>query len=56
MASSVLLYIAPKDQIFDAPLSLRGPASSYRSAGLRRLSFKSKSGRVVIAPGTSRLD
>ena len=24
------VYIVPKDQIFDAPLSLRGPASSYR--------------------------
>jgi hypothetical protein len=30
MASSVLLCIVPKDQIFDAPRSLRGPASSYR--------------------------
>jgi hypothetical protein len=44
-ASSVLLYIIPKDQIFDAPLSLRGPRSSsrhsaQRSAGLRSLSIK----------------
>jgi hypothetical protein len=28
--ASVLLCVVPKDQIFDAPLSLRGPASSYR--------------------------
>ena len=43
-ASSVLLYIVPKDQIFEAPLSLRGPRSSsrhsaQRSAGPRRLVY-----------------
>jgi len=35
MASSILLCIVPKDQIFDAPLSLRGPASSYLGTAQR---------------------
>ncbi len=57
-SSTILLYIiVPKDQIFDAPLLLRGPASSYRhsaqrSAGLRRLSFKAGVSRY--RPGVPR--